>query len=206
MARVVVIDDYQAYAEMAAAPLRAAGHEVLLMVQPIDVEALLAFKPDVISVGLYRQEIAFERPIQDFERDVLGYKPIRQLEHQPAVWSVPIALVGSALHERDVPTSLRYDLFLVFPRDIERYADRIEALAGLDKRRRLSGHTCPNPDCDARLAEVGDAGVDLYCPRCGTGVTLDGRQWHYRLPDADRTVTAPLPEALEVPRRGSHGV
>lgn len=199
MPNIVVIDDFVDYAEMAAGPLRAAGHNVMLMISPIDFDAVLDFTPHVISVGLYRQVVAFDRPIRDFKTDVLGYGPLMEMERYPVIQAVPIALLGGALQEHDVPTRLRYDLFLVLPRDITLYVPRIEALAALKKRRRLSAHNCPNPSCGARLAEVGRGGRDLFCPRCGTGVTVDGDMWHYMSPNGTHTITIPIPPVRHRP-------
>ena len=109
-------------------------------------------------------------------------------------------LIGSALHEQDVPTRLRYDAFLVLPRDIKLYPAKVAELVGIEKRRKLSPYTCPNGTCRARLAVVGDTGRDLFCPRCGTGVAVDDDRCHYLLPGAIATRTSPL-AALKSERR-----
>lgn len=192
MARMAVINDYEEYAEMAAIPLRLAGHEVLTMTAPLDIERLLAFRPEAISVGLFRKEAAFERPVTSFSEDVLGHKPIQELEGEPAIATIPIMLLGTGLHEYDVPTTLSYDVFLVLPRDIKLYVPRMEELANLRARRKLSDHHCPDAACGSRLAHVGTTGQDLYCGRCGMGVTLDGDRCHYLPAGASRTVTRPL--------------
>lgn len=197
--RVVVLNDYEEYAEMAAAPLRHAGHTVLVAVAPLDFDGILAFKPDVIAVGIFRREEAFDRPITDFERDVLGARPIRELEGYPAITAVPIAIAATGLHEQDVPTTLRYDLFLVLPRDIKQYVPRIEALGAQPKRRRLSRCVCPMGDCRSRLFRIGPDDRDLYCPRCGAGVAVTGDGCVYTLPESPtHAIRAPL-SAIEPP-------
>lgn len=201
MSRIAVVDDYEEYAEMMAAPLRVAGHEVLIEVNEeggLDFDRILGFEPQVVSVGLYRKEIAFDRPVEDFGRDVLGAAPVRAMEGYPAIQAVPIALVGSALQEHDVPTTLRYDLFLVMPRDIKLYVPRIEALAALKKRRKLSPYVCPLEACRGRLVHIGNGEIDLYCPRCGTGVTVEGDRIHYL--EAGTTSTETASRNLIVPQ------
>lgn len=197
--RVVVIDDYEEYADMVAAPLRHAGHTVLTTTSPVDFDRVLAFQSEVIAVGIFRQEIAFDRPIRDFEQDVLGAKPIRELESYPAITAVPIAIAATGLHEQDVPTTLRYDLFLTLPRDIKEYVPRLEALARQPRRRQLSDYVCPNDACRSRLFHVGSGGQDLYCPRCGAGVAMTATGILYTLPDNPRrSIDAPL-SAIDAP-------
>lgn len=185
MARMVVMDDEQIYAQMLAAPLKEQGHEVMIAIHPVDFNRVIDFQPDVVSVGLSRRERAFNRPIVDFDRDVLGSKPLRDLEDYPAMQAVPLVLVGTGLFEEDVPTSLRYDLFLVIPRDLSLYVERMVEATKQKKRRRLGPYVCPNESCRSRLAEVGDTRHrDLYCPRCGMGVAIDGDTCHYAMPEA----------------------
>jgi CheY-like chemotaxis protein len=197
--RVVVIDDFEEFADMAAAPLRRAGHTVLIATAPVDFGSVLAFRPDVIAIGIFRQDVAFDRPIRDFEQDVLGAKPIRELEGYPAITAVPIAIAATGLHEQDVPTTLRYDLFLTLPRDIKAYVPRLEALARQPRRRQLSEYVCPNGACRSRLFQVGSGGQDLYCPRCGAGVAMTADGILYTLPEnPERAIAAPL-SAIDAP-------
>ena len=174
MARVALIDDYLEYAEMAAAPLRVAGHETMAAIVPIDFERILKFEPNVISVGLYRKEIAFNRPIEHWEEDVLGYEPLKEMERYPAIGLIPIILIGSALEEQDVPTTVNYDLFLSFPRDLHLYLPKVEELASTVKtNRKISGYVCPW--CGSRLVYHRAPARDLFCPRCHTAVAIVDR-------------------------------
>lgn len=175
LARVCVIDDYQEYAEMVAAPLRQAGHEVMTQVveaeRGIDFEQIIRFCPQVITVGLYRNQAAFNRPVQDISKDVLGYVPLTQMEQYPAINAMPILFIGNALEEHDVPTKVRYDAFLVFPRDIKLLIRTVEELAHLKVRRQISRYICPT--CGSRLTFPSFATEqDLFCPRCHTVVAI----------------------------------
>lgn len=174
MLKVAVFDDYRPYSQMAAAPLHHAGYQTFEVVAEegsIDWERVLNFGPDVISVGLFRKRAAFNRPITNWEEDVLGYIPLRQMEAYPAVNVLPIVLVGSALEDFDVPTAVNYAVFLTLPDDMHLYVPKVEELARTVKtRRKLSGHGCPC--CHARLLFLREPAVDLFCPRCGTSVAI----------------------------------
>jgi hypothetical protein len=171
MAKIAVLDDYEGHAHIFSAPLSLAGHEVLTEVIPINWERVLDFGPQVISVVLYRQRGAFNRPIVQPTKDILGFEAILEMEKYPAIQIVPIVLVGNAIEESDVPTSISYDLFLTFPNDIDLYLPKLEELANRVKsRRKISGYLCPN--CKSRLVFIKQPAIDLFCPRCHTVVSL----------------------------------
>lgn len=175
MAKICVVDDFQEYADMIAAPLRQAGHEVMTQVTEqgggLDFERMISFGPQVITVGLYRNHVAFNRHVQDIRADVLGYVPLTEMEKYPAINAIPILLIGSALEEDDIPTRVRYDAFLVLPRDIKRLISTVNELANLKARRRISRYVCPT--CGSRLTFSSAAQEkDLFCPRCHTAVAI----------------------------------
>ncbi len=171
MARVVIVDAFQTMAQMLASGLRADGHVVLTEVIPIDFERILHFAPQVIVVSLYRMNKAFDRPVVSAERDVLGYIPLISMDQYPALQAcVPIILLGTGLHERDIPAGVDYDLFLSLPKDIELFRPRVEELAeGAKGRRKISPYACPH--CGSRLTYTSSPD-DLFCPRCHTAVAI----------------------------------
>lgn len=170
MAKVAILNDYEAYAAFLAGPLIRAGHAVMLELGPIDFERVLHFGPDVVSLGLYRKKEAFDRPIANFEADVVGYKPLADMERYPAISALPLILIATGLREKDVPTTLNYNLFLSFPDDLELYVAKVEELATKVKtRRRISGYVCPC--CGSRFVYI-QRPQDLFCPRCGTTVEM----------------------------------
>lgn len=171
MAKVAILDDLQETVDILAPPLVSQGHEVLTDIIPIDFERLMAFKPDLITLDLYRHERAFERPIQNIEADVVGFKSLVAMEQYPAVNLIPIILIGHCLQEKDIPTSVNYDLFLSFPRDIQQYFTKVEEIASTVKtRRRISEYICPV--CGSRLTFTQNRTTDLFCPRCHTAVAI----------------------------------
>jgi uncharacterized protein YbaR (Trm112 family) len=175
MAKVCVIDDFEEYAQMTAAPLQQAGHEVMTQVSEkegeVDFERVISFGPNVVTVGLYRNQIAFNRPIKDISEDVLGYVPLTEMEKYPAINAIPILLIGNALEEQDIPTTVGYDAFLVFPRDIKILLKTVEELAHAKVRRRISGYVCPT--CGGRLTfSASGREQDLFCPRDHTVIAI----------------------------------
>lgn len=171
MSRFAILNDYHEYAEMIAAPMRAAGHDVLLATSPIDWERVVQFGPEAVSVGLYRKREAFNRPVLDWESDVLGVATLHDIAAYPAIQVLPICLVGSALERSDVPTSVRHDLFLSLPEDIQGYLPKMEALTRKPKtRRKLSGYVCSR--CGGRMVAHKQPAMELFCPRCHTAVSV----------------------------------
>ncbi|MBO9539026.1 hypothetical protein J7643_00355 [bacterium] len=171
MSKIAILDDYEAYSQMIAAPLNQAGHETLIALVPIDFERVLDFGPDVIVVALYRKEEAFERPIRDPAADLIGYEALCEMERYPAINLLPIVLLGHGVSSRDVPTHVRYDCFLSFPHDINNFPSEIETVAAKVKsRRKISGYVCPI--CGNRLTFSEEPVRDLFCPKDGTAVAI----------------------------------
>lgn len=206
MARVVILDDLQETIDVLEPPLRAQGHEVLTDISPIDFERILRFNPDIITLDLYRKLEAFDRPIQSIEEDVIGYIPLVEMERYPAVGVIPIILLGNCLQERDIPTSVNYDLFLSFPRDMKLYFPKLVEIASTVKtRRKISGYVCPR--CGSRLTYTSHREADLFCPRCHTAVAIiNDESCIARAPDGqsipcDLAALKP-PQALPAKRHG----
>lgn len=170
MAKIAILDDYEALAKLTSGPLAVAGYDVRIWTSPVDFDEVMDFGPNLIDINLYRNEDAFDRPIRNLEEDILGFKPLVELEKYPAAQITPILLVGIGICERDVPTSLRYDLFLTFPKDIDLFLPGVLDLTARKKgRRRVSGKVCPK--CNSRLTFTTD-NTSLFCPRCHTAVVL----------------------------------
>lgn len=200
MARVAIIDAFQTLAQMLASVLREAGHEVLTEIIPIDFERLLHFAPQVIVVSVYRMNKAFDRPIESPERDILGFIPLVSMGEYPALATcVPVVLVGTGLHERDIPDTLDYDLFLSFPKDSNLFRKKVEELAEKGKgRRKISRYACPH--CGSRLTYTSSPD-DLFCPRCHTVVTIiDDERCIYSLPTViERSIPCRVKQLLPPP-------
>lgn len=186
MATVAVIDDFQSFAKMLAGPLRDAGHEVLVTTVPVDFERLIQFGPKVLVIGIARRLAAVGRPIREFDQDVLGFDALVELEEYPALRTLPILLAAVALQEEEIPARFNYDLFLGIPDDSQLFVPKVEELATRVKtRRKISPYVCPN--CKARMVSL-QSPEELFCPRCGTAVSL-----------ADEGCHALGPEGFEIP-------
>ncbi|MBM3268024.1 MAG: hypothetical protein FJZ01_10295 [Candidatus Sericytochromatia bacterium] len=183
--RVAVLNDLVEVAGLIAADLRAGGHEVLLEIAPIDFERVLQFGPAAIVLVLHRRRAAFNRPIASPSEDIIGYKALSEVESYPALTALPTALIGLGLDESDIPIRLRYDVFLTFPDDAQLYRPKIEELAGRRKgRRKIGWLLCPH--CRSRLMYLENP-ENLFCPRCGAGVSIHEGDCVAMLPDG-RTI------------------
>lgn len=210
MAKVMIIDDLQETIDLLAPPLIGQGHEVLTDVSPIDFERVMAFGPNVITLDLYRRQEAFDRPIQSVEADVIGFAPLVEMENYPAISVIPIILLGNCLQEKDVPTSVNYDLFLSFPRDVKLYFPKVIELAETVKgRRKISGYVCPT--CGSRMTYSRARETDLFCPRCHTAVAIiDEESCLARNSEGEaiacsmQMLTPPQPLPLKIPDKGPH--
>ena len=172
MAKFAVVDSYLEYAALAAAPLRERGHEVLIDTVPFDWDEVLAFGPQVIVFAIYRQDVAFNRPIQDPAQDILGFDAICEANAFPAIKAVPLVILAFGLHETDFEPPCGYNLFLTLPRDLALYPTKVAELAERRKARsKLSGYLCPNPGCRSRLVYFSKE-HDLFCPRCGSAIAI----------------------------------
>lgn len=183
------------------------GHEVYGKAPPIDFEELIDFGPDVIVMGLFRRRSAFNRPIEDLQRDVLGLETLTELENYPAIAVVPIVILGNGIEEFEVPLHLNYDLFLFFPDDMHLFLPKLNELAAKEKtRRRISGYVCPT--CGSRLTYTSTQ-RDLFCPRDGTAVALlDNGKCLYLPQGQDRSIPCSTdditsPMAKRKPRDGA---
>lgn len=171
MGRIAILDDYKDLAALIASPLMQEGYEIIIETSPIDFEKVMTFAPQVIAIHLYRKEEAFDRPIRSVEEDVLGFKPLEEMENYPAISVIPTILVGVGLLEKDVPTSVNYDIFLTFPRDLSIYLPKIKELMTLQKtKRHISNYICPS--CHSRMTYLREPINDLFCPRCHTSVSI----------------------------------
>ncbi|MNS41294.1 hypothetical protein D3C72_736440 [compost metagenome] len=173
MLNIVLLNDHPMVLKALEVPLTEAGHRVLADVSPIDWDAVVRFKPQVIVAGISRSREAAGRPIASPAEDVIGYRALMDLRQYPAITAVPIVIVGMGIVESELPVPTHYDLFLYFPDDMETFVPRLEEVTHTIKRRRLiSGYRCPNPGCGSRLTYTREREHDLFCPKCGSAVAV----------------------------------
>ncbi|MFN3429340.1 MAG: hypothetical protein ACK46X_05250 [Candidatus Sericytochromatia bacterium] len=200
MPRIVVLDDVLEVANILAAPLRGEGYEVMTDLTAIDFERVLSFKPQLIILGVHRRVEAFNRPIRQLEDDVFGFKPLVDMERYPAISVIPIILVSTGLQERDIPTTVNYDSFLIIPEDAKLYFPKVKELIETVKtRRKISKYICPN--CGSRLTYTNRPAADFFCPRCHTGVVVIDER-HCLITDPGAHASRPGDMALIRPREG----
>ena len=171
MHKIAVLNDVLEVSDMLAVPLRDKGYEVMIDLTSIDFERVLAFRPELIILGLHRRVCAFDRPIKNLEADMFGFKPLVDMEHYPAISVIPILLLSTGIKEQDIPTSINYDSFLTIPEEATLYFAKVkELLETVKSRRKISAHICPH--CGSRLTFTAAPAKELFCPRCHTSVVL----------------------------------
>ena len=171
MRKIAVLNDIPEFARILAAPLREQGFEMMIEVASIDFERLLRFGPNLIILCLNRRLKTFNRPLKSIEEDVIGFKPLVEMEHYPAINIIPIMLVTTGLNEQDLPTTVNYDAFLTLPEDASLYYSlAAELVETVKSRRKISAFVCPH--CGSRLTFTVAPARNLFCPRCHTGVVI----------------------------------
>jgi uncharacterized protein YbaR (Trm112 family) len=170
MSRIAAIKDYREFAVMIGGLLEDAGHEVLRDSPPVDWERLVDFDPDLVVIGFFRRRTAYNRAIEDFDRDILGGETLRAIESYPAIRVKPILAIGNGVEAREIPNEFRFDAFVYFPDEMGRFLPTVDELARKDRRRSFSAYQCPV--CHARLTYAKQNRKELFCPRCHTGVSI----------------------------------
>jgi uncharacterized protein YlaI len=171
MAKVAILHNTEVLGQALAAPLGIAGFQTYVAHRPIDFEKLADFGPEVIVLAADRGLNTTHRMKIDLETDAMGYSAMAELEKYPALQVVPLLLVGSAVRQSELKTSIKYDAFLAFPEEASAYVDTVRALsAKIKSRRHISGYMCPH--CRGRLTFTQRPVLDLFCPRCHTPVAI----------------------------------
>jgi hypothetical protein len=174
MSKVAVLNDFIEYAEMAALLMRAEGHEVMTTIVPIDWEKILAFKPDVLVLSIYRREAAINRPIVDPLKDVAGYAALLETQNFPIIQVIPTLIIAWGVNEYDIPIKVNYDRFLKLPEEVKELSKVVEELSVKQKSiRKISKYYCPNTLCKSHLTYVKNT-EDLFCPKCHTSIAVLG--------------------------------
>jgi CheY-like chemotaxis protein len=121
MGKILSIDDFQLYAEMVGELLRQrGGHTVKVMINPLVVDEIEAFCPDLVVVNLVRKpETISAGGLKDFYTEVDGAKAFRALAPLCQVRGWPVVVTSLAVAERDVPQDLRYESFVEVPQRLD---------------------------------------------------------------------------------------
>lgn len=132
-ARVMCIDDYQAYADMLAEMLERRGYEVKSLVVPFGVKEIADFDPDVIVLTLVRKIEALRSPISDFRAEVEGAAAYRTIAETQDLHRYPIILAAIAVEQREIPGDLPYVAFVEVPQrliELTEIIDRVVKMNG----------------------------------------------------------------------------
>jgi hypothetical protein len=118
---VLSVDDFQMYAEMVGALIKdRGGHEVRVMINPILVEEVEAFAPDVVVLNLVRKpETISSGGLRDFFTEVDGARAFKVLAPLCKQRGWPMVITALAVAERDVPQEYPYDAFVEVPHRLD---------------------------------------------------------------------------------------
>ena len=142
LARILVVDDDDDYAESIGAFLRAHGYEVLRARDGREGVAMARLhRPDLVLMDVIMEE------------RTAGFFAIQELRRDPVLAAIPVFVVSSLYDAipgfRVTPGAgwLRHDLFLAKPVDLDELLARVRA--------RLEGRGAPAPAAGARLEARG---------------------------------------------------
>lgn len=135
MARVVCINDYEAYARMIAAMLELKGHAVKAEIVPVSIEEIVAFAPDVLILSLVRKpETISAGGMHNFYTDVEGARALKELSEATELRDIPIIITSIAVLESELPADVvRYKAFLEVPQKLEALDSAIVKLANANR-------------------------------------------------------------------------
>lgn len=121
MARVLGVDDFQLYAEMVGALIKErGGHDVRVMINPIVIEEVEAFEPEVVVLNLVRKpETISAGGLRDFFTEVDGARAFKALAPLCKLHGWPMVITALAVAERDVPQDYPYDAFVEVPHRLD---------------------------------------------------------------------------------------
>ncbi|MDB5098929.1 MAG: hypothetical protein JWM80_3350 [Cyanobacteria bacterium RYN_339] len=121
MGRILCVDDFQLYAEMVGSLLKdRGGHDVKVMITPMVMEDIEAFRPDLIVLNLVRKpETISAGGMKDFYTEVDGAKAFRVLAPMANIRGWPVVLTSLAVAERDVPQDYTYEAFIEVPQRLD---------------------------------------------------------------------------------------
>jgi hypothetical protein len=125
MGRIAILDDEPEVVVLIYQFLTHGHHAFFKMVGDTRfmLESLVAFRPDVIVVPLFRRREAIGRAVVDYMQDISGAQMLETISAQPEFSTVPIILFGFSTLPDEMPTAYRlkvhYSDFLFFPEGLQ---------------------------------------------------------------------------------------
>jgi hypothetical protein len=121
MAKIAIVNDASEVVVLLFQFLTHGHHEFFKMIgqSHFVVDSLVAFRPDVIVLPLYRRPEAIGRAVVDYRRDIMGATMLELLSARPELAEVPIILFGISTLPGEMPPAflarVHYADFLTFP-------------------------------------------------------------------------------------------
>lgn len=154
MARIAIIDDDSEVVALIYQFLTHGHHEFLKLIGATryTVASLVAFKPEVIVVPLYRTHGAIGRALVDYRSDIKGAVTLERVSERPELAGVPLIVFGFSTLPEEMPEDFRARVriseFLLFPEGLQLLNPTISGYVGSAK-----GTPEEFADLRARLAE-----------------------------------------------------
>jgi hypothetical protein len=139
MARIAIIDDDSEVVALIYQFLTHGHHEFLKLVGATryTVASLVAFKPEVIVVPLYRAHQAIGRAVVDYRRDIKGAGTLERVSERPELVGVPLIVFGFSTLPEEMPDEFRERVriseFLLFPEGLQLLNPTISGYVGSAK-------------------------------------------------------------------------
>jgi hypothetical protein len=139
MARIAIIDDDSEVVALIYQFLTHGNHEFLKLIGSTQytVASLVAFKPEVIVVPLYRARRAIGRAVADYRDDIKGARTLERVCERPELAGVPLIVLGFSTLPEEMPDDFRARVqiseFLLFPEGLQLLNPTISGYVGSAK-------------------------------------------------------------------------
>lgn len=136
MGRIAIVDDASEVVALVFQFLTHGSHDFFKMAGQSHyvVDSLVAFRPQVIVLPMYRRREAIGRPVADYRTDIVGARMLEVLSARAELADVPIILFGLSTLPEEMPADyragVRYADFLLFPEGLQLLNPTISGYVG----------------------------------------------------------------------------
>lgn len=131
MARIGLINDYSEVV-VALSHLLTPGHDVTMLHFPAGLQRLEPIEPalDALVAVIFRAKEAWDRPITNFNEDVVGGPMLKGLQRTCDFEKTKLIVFAVGVLPEHVPPGIHFDMFLTFPEAIQEINPLLSGLFG----------------------------------------------------------------------------